>query len=559
MSLTNFPYHIPYILSFLISFSIGLITWQRRDVRGVKVYAFLAFSQCTFSFGYMMELGSPTLENKIFWDDFQWIGFIFWVVLFPIFTIQFTQYKRFNHKSTWALLSIVPIIFVLLLVTNQSHGLLHNQEYLIPGTPFNALRYDFTPAVWGFSLYGYLILTISFARLLINYFNTAPIYRAQVGAVVVGGGIPILATLLVLSGVEFGSQRDITPFTLAIGNLFIAWGLLRHRLFDVVPVAWDIVVQTMDDFVIVLDPSMRILGVNPITQKTFSPNDKSIVGKSAIKIFNPWLKQLSPLQNKNDGQVEIEGVLNGKTKVIDVHVTPLQDQDNKLLGKVYVARDITDQKRMEHQLRLLNSNLEELVTARTQELEDAYNSTLEGWAKALEIRDKETEGHSRRVTDLAVQMAQQLRMPAEEIEHLRRGALLHDIGKMAIPNEILHKPAALTPEERAIMQRHTIIAEELLAHIHFLKKALEIPRFHHERWDGQGYPNGLSGPEIPLSARIFTYIDNWDALLSNRPYRNAWSRQEALDYILSQTGAIFDPALADVFLSIVAPDKGTET
>lgn len=559
MSLINFPYYIPYILSFLVSFSIGLITWQRRDVRGVKAYAFLAFSQCTFSFGYMMELGSPTLENKIFWDDFQWIGFIFWVVLFPIFAIQFTQYKRFNHKSTWALLSIIPIIFVLLLVTNQSHGLLHNQEYLIPGTPFNALRYDFTPAVWGFSLYGYLILTISFARLLINYFNTAPIYRAQVGAVVVGGGIPILATLLVLSGVEFGFQRDITPLTLAIGNLFIAWGLLRHRLFDVVPVAWDIVVQTMDDFVIVLDPSMRILGVNPIAQKTFSPNDESIVGKSAIKIFNPWLKQLSPLQNKNDGQVEIEGVLNGKTKVIDVHVTPLQDQDNKLLGKVYVARDITDQKRMEHQLRLLNSNLEELVMARTQELEDAYNSTLEGWAKALEIRDKETEGHSRRVTDLAVQMAQQLRMPAEEIEHLRRGALLYDIGKMAIPNEILHKPAALTPEERAIMQRHTIIAEELLAHIHFLKKALEIPRFHHERWDGQGYPNGLSGPEIPLSARIFTYIDNWDALLSNRPYRNAWSRQEALDYILSQTGAIFDPALADVFLSIVAPDKGTET
>lgn len=548
----NFLLHlIPYILSFLISFSIGLITWQRRKVRGVKVYSLLAFSQCTITFGYMMELTASGLHGKIIWDDFQWYGFVLWVILFPMFAIQFTQFERLNKPRTWVMLSIMPVIFIALLITNPQHGLIHNQESLIAGNPFDALTYPFTPAVWIFGIYSYTVLTLAFFRLLVNFFRTAPIYRAQVGAVTIGAGIPIFATLLVLAGVRFGIQRDISPITLAIGDMFVAWGLLRYQLFDVVPIAWDVVVQTMDDLVVVLDPSLRILGLNQTARNTFQLNDESIVGRSARDVFEAWWPQLSTLGDTEKGEIEIEVPFRGKQWVIDIHVSPLWDQYHNLMGRVFVARNISQQKEMEQELRVLNSRLEELVLERTQEMEDAYNSTLEGWAKALEIRDKETEGHSRRVTDLTVRMAQKLGISHEMTDHIRRGALLHDIGKMAISDEILHKPAALTDEERAIMQQHPKIAEDLLAHITFLEKALEIPRFHHERWDGKGYPYGLKGDAIPLPARIFTYIDNWDALLSDRPYRKAWTREDTLNYIKENSGTIFDPTLLNIFLSVI--------
>lgn len=546
---------LPYIISFLISFSIGLITWQRRVVRGVRVYSFLAFSQCTISFGYIMELTSSTLNGKILWDDFQWVGFILWVVLFPLFAVQFTQDKRLDKPLTYLLLAIIPLSFTLLVFTNPSHGLIHSNESLIPGSPFDALTYDFTPAVWIFAIYSYVILMVSFARLLLDFFITAPIYRAQVAAVIIGAGIPIFTTILVLLGINFGTQRDISPITLAIGNIFVSWGLLRYQLFDVVPVAWDVVIQTMDDLVIVLDPHFRILGLNNIAKKLFELNDVSIVGKSAEEVFGQWWPQLSTLENTDEGQMELEINFQGEERVIDIHVSPLRDQHDYQIGRVYVARNISDLKTMEYELRVLNGRLEELVSERTQELEDAYYSTLEGWAKALEIRDKETEGHSRRVTDLVEKMAREVGFNSQEIEDIRRGALLHDIGKMAISDEILHKPGPLTPEERLTMQQHPLIAKELLSHITFLQKALEIPCAHHERWDGKGYPNGLKGEEIPLSARIFTYIDHWDALLSDRPYRKAWSREETTHYIQENAGTIFDPALLEIFFSIIEQEK----
>jgi putative nucleotidyltransferase with HDIG domain len=170
-------------------------------------------------------------------------------------------------------------------------------------------------------------------------------------------------------------------------------------------------------------------------------------------------------------------------------------------------------------------------------------------AKALEIRDKETEGHSRRVTELTVQLARKIGLGNENIEQIRRGALIHDTGKMAIPDEILHKPGPLTAEWE-IMKQHPTIAEKLLAHIAYLKKALEIPCYHHEKWDGSGYPKGFKGEEIPLSARLFTLVDVWDALLSDRPYRKAWSENKVIQFFHEQSGKIFDPSLTDVFLGI---------
>ncbi len=181
-----------------------------------------------------------------------------------------------------------------------------------------------------------------------------------------------------------------------------------------------------------------------------------------------------------------------------------------------------------------------------------YDITLEGWAKALELRDIETEGHSRRVTDITVRIARAAGMSDQELVHTRRGALLHDIGKMGIPDSILHKPGKLTPEEWEIMQQHPVHAYNLLNPIEYLQPALDIPYCHHEKWDGSGYPRGLEGKEIPLAARIFAIVDVWDALLSDRPYRKGWSEDKVLAYIQKNAGAHFDPELVEIFIETIS-------
>lgn len=191
-----------------------------------------------------------------------------------------------------------------------------------------------------------------------------------------------------------------------------------------------------------------------------------------------------------------------------------------------------------------------------RELEAAYDLTLWGWAKAVELRDQETAGHTERVTELTLRLARVLGVPEEDIEHIRRGAILHDVGKIAIPDSVLLKPGPLTEEEWAIMKKHPVYAYEWLSGIPFLKKALEIPYAHHERWDGSGYPRGLKGLEIPLSARIFAVVDVYDALTSDRPYRKAWPKERALAYLQEQAGRQFDPVVMEAFLRAIEESEG---
>ncbi len=190
-----------------------------------------------------------------------------------------------------------------------------------------------------------------------------------------------------------------------------------------------------------------------------------------------------------------------------------------------------------------------------KELSLAYESTIEGWSRALDYRDKETEGHSQRVTELTIKIAREMGIDEEELVHVRRGALLHDIGKMGIPDSILLKPGSLTDEEWEIMHLHPVYSYELLRPIAYLRPALDIPYCHHEKWDGSGYPRGLKGEQIPLSARIFSVVDVWDALCSDRPYRRAWTEERAKEHILSLSGIQFDPGVVKTFIRAIAWGK----
>ena len=216
---------------------------------------------------------------------------------------------------------------------------------------------------------------------------------------------------------------------------------------------------------------------------------------------------------------------------------------------VQVRADTNDE------ISVLTESFNTMVASLNQSQKDlinAYDSTLEGWAKALELRDKDTEGHSERVKNLTLRLAEAVGIQGEALVNLRRGALLHDIGKMATPDAILHKNGPLDERERQIIQQHPQHAYDMLKHIDYLKAALEIPYCHHEKWDGTGYPRGLKGREIPISARVFAIVDVYDALINERPYRKALPREDVIAYLKIQSGSHFDPYILEVFLRILA-------
>ena len=193
------------------------------------------------------------------------------------------------------------------------------------------------------------------------------------------------------------------------------------------------------------------------------------------------------------------------------------------------------------------------------DLAQAYDATIDAWSQALELRDYEPKGHTLRVTEMVVDFARLIGLSEPELVNIRRGARLHDMGKMGIPDQILLKPGALTAEEWTIMYRHPLIAYEYLSPVEFLTPALDIPRYHHEKWDGTGYPYGLQGADIPLAARIFALVDVWDSLRSDRPFRKGWPEDKVKQHIYDRAGKHFDSDLADKFLKLLEAAKRKQT
>lgn len=205
-------------------------------------------------------------------------------------------------------------------------------------------------------------------------------------------------------------------------------------------------------------------------------------------------------------------------------------------------------------LAIANAQLYKKAQQAVIELAQAYDATLEGWSRVLDMRDHATDEHTQRVTRLTIALAEKMGIPKSEMSHVRRGALLHDIGKMAIPDSILQKPDRLSDTEMAIMRTHPEKAHEILSHIAYLSPAIDIPYCHHEKWDGTGYPRNLKGEEIPLSARLFAVVDVFDALTSDRPYRKAWEKEKALTYIQEQSGKHFFPDAVEAFVALLSSE-----
>jgi len=291
-----------------------------------------------------------------------------------------------------------------------------------------------------------------------------------------------------------------------------------------------------------------ILYVSPACRTLLGYEPAELIGQPVTQFIHPedaksiWELFASPDWTDPTAAVPYRARhKNGEYIWLETTARIIYDQEHNVSEVQASSRDITERKQAEVALQRAHEDLRE-----------AYDRTIEGWVLALDLRDRETEGHTQRVTQMAIRLARELGCTEEELLHIHRGALLHDMGKMGIPDEILQKPGPLTEEEWIIMHKHPLYAYQMLSPIHYLSPSLIIPYCHHERWDGSGYPQGLKGEEIPLFARLFAVVDVWDALSSDRPYRKRLPPQEVADYLREEAGRLFDAYIVDKFLSLVA-------
>jgi PAS domain S-box-containing protein/putative nucleotidyltransferase with HDIG domain len=307
-------------------------------------------------------------------------------------------------------------------------------------------------------------------------------------------------------------------------------------------------VQNSDDLIHVIDVNGRIVYESPSVLRITGYLPGEMLGKNPLDYIHPEDIQIAHndlmgvvARTEQGTATEVRfRRADGEWIYLEVMGSNLLDHPG-IRGIVLTSRDITLRKRSELALHQAHENL----TA-------AYDDTILGWSRAMDLRDKETEGHTLRVTEVTVALAEALGISGGMLQHIRRGALLHDIGKMGVPDDILQKPAPLTPDEWVVMRKHPEYAYKMLVDIEYLRPALNIPYYHHEHWDGKGYPRQLKGEEIPLEARLFAVVDVWDALSFDRPYRKGWPQEQVLAYLVENRGSHFDPHIVDVFLTVLA-------
>ncbi len=545
---------LSHVISLAISTSVLGIVWKRRRSPGALAFSLYMLGQSLWMAAFIFELISTGLPGKIIWNGHQWLAGTLYVIALPAFAIQFTEYKLRKPGIFLPGLLVVPILFLSILVTDSYHHWIYKNTYLAPGNPFPQLHYDPSPIAWLFCLYAFAILSWSLYILLRRVVQSHNLYRTQLKLIALGIIFPISGALVARLGAGIIPPREAITLTAIIGNLIIAWGLIRFRVFEVASIGRDQVFEALEEPVVILDNKNNIVDINSAMLVLLNKTADEVIGQPAKVVFDEFPIPIKQYTHSTYARTEASFDLGGMNIHYELTVWPLYNSRKEMTGRIYISHDITALKQLENELRKLNTQLEDRVIARTRELAEAYDTTLEGWARALELRDKETEGHTRRVTDTTLKIALKLEFPDDMIEHIRRGAILHDIGKMGIPDEILHKPDKLSKEEREIISKHPETAYKLLKPIQYLEQAMDIPYCHHEKWDGTGYPRGLKGREIPVAARIFAIADVWDALSSERPYNKAWSHEKIIAFFIEQSGKHFDPHMVNIFLDML--EKG---
>jgi PAS domain S-box-containing protein len=384
-------YLLPYILSMAISAGVGVCALRRRTVAGAIPFAWTALLPALNTACFVFELISPNLEAKIFWDNVQFVTMAASPLALLAFVFQYTGRRPAHPWRTFGLLAALPLVFLLLLATDDLHGLIRPEAWLIPGQPFAALVYDFTTLVQIFALYGFGLVSACLLLLALFFIQSPRLYRIQIVIIILGALFPLIGSMLTLAGVSLGFHRDTAPLTAAIRSLLIAWALFRYHLLDVVPVAWPTVIENMADAVIVLDARFRIADLNPAAQTLINATPAEIVGKSAAQALAEWPDLTEQCQEHTTKLTEITLAGAGGQHHFDLSCVPLHDRRGQFTGYAVILRDTTERRQAQEVLRQVanslsiaihQAQLRERVGLHTVELE-ARNAELNAFAHTV--------------------------------------------------------------------------------------------------------------------------------------------------------------------------------
>jgi PAS domain S-box-containing protein len=369
MNLATLPYLLPYLLSLSISLGVGVYALRRRRVAGAGAFGMLGLLQAAYTLGYTLELVSPTLQAKHFWDDFQYLPTISVSIALLYFALRYTNRRLSFERPLRLALAGWVVGFTALVYTNESHHLLSSNPRLLPGHPFDLLTYDFGPGTWVMALIIYIQVLAGLYLLLSYSWRSAPIYRRRAIVIAVGMAIPLAGSLLTLAGLDINGQRDISPFTFAIGNLLMAVALFRYRLFEIVPVAHSLLVESMPEALLVLDDEARVVDLNPTARRLLRVGENWRVGQPADQLFAAWPELVETYRGVMQAETELAVTLNGQAAHFFLSITPLHDRQGRKLGRMILLRDITARKQAEAALQTYQEKLEQMVEQRTAALQ----------------------------------------------------------------------------------------------------------------------------------------------------------------------------------------------
>jgi PAS domain S-box-containing protein len=369
MTTYNLPFLIPYFFSFVITIAISVYAWKRRSIYGNTVYAFTMLAEASWISGYILELISPTLKAKIFWNDFQFIGILYAPVFLFIYILQYIDYSPTWLWRLSIFLLVTPGIFLVILFTNLWHGSVRHQSWIEQAEPFNTLAYHVT---WPMQIIFICVLVIYLTGVVLLlrylYLQHQPCHTQGI-LLFTGFMIPLIGGILDITVFNIAGQLNVSPFFIAIGNIFLAWGLFRYGLFDIKPVAREKILENTSDLVIIVDKNNRIVDINRSACEATGVSATSAIGLSIDQLLDEKVSEFDQLLSAEHHHIEI--ILQGpaqKPQYFDLHITDLQTKQGIVIGHMWVAHDITERKRAEIELRGVRNGLEARILERTAAL-----------------------------------------------------------------------------------------------------------------------------------------------------------------------------------------------
>jgi PAS domain-containing protein len=523
----------------VVTAAVGAFVWLRVRAPGARVLALMLLACALNSGAFGLEFATTSLAAKETLEKLLTFSAATIPTLWFVFALQFTGRGRYLTRTVIVLLAVVPLVSVLLALSNEAHHLYWRDVALVPGDAYLAARLVFGPAYWVLVVYSNALLAAGTALLLQLFWRSWNLYRGQAIALLVAVSIPWVAQSMYLVGLSPVHGVDLVSVAFSISALLLAVGLGRLRAADVLTVSRATILNSLADAVMVLDPYANVVYSNPAGAAFLERLGPRAIPKTLLGL----LPQAGEARTGGPGPpTELATAsLRDDACVFDLSLSPVVDGGGQDVAEVLVVRDVTEQRRVEEELRSSGARLEQ-----------ALDATVRALSAAVESRDPYTLGHQRRVSALARAIAVELGMEGETLRGLCVAAEVHDVGKIQVPIEILAKPGRLSDGEFALVKQHAEAGYQILKGIAFPWPVARIVRQHHEKLDGSGYPLGLGGDDILAEARILCVADVVEAMASDRPYRPALGVDAALDEVKLHRGRLFDSAAVDACVRVFA-------